>query len=145
MIREYIDSDKPEVLNLLLSNMPKYFDSKEAKDFEEYLDFKREKYYIVILDNTIIGAGGINYFPEERTARLSWDIIHLGYQGRGIGRNLAEYRIKQIKINGNIGSIVVRTTQLVYHFYQKLGFVLEKTEKDYWAIGFDLYYMTYRI
>jgi hypothetical protein len=43
MIREYADSDKPEVLNLLLSNMPKYFDPEEVKDFEEYLDVKREK------------------------------------------------------------------------------------------------------
>jgi [ribosomal protein S18]-alanine N-acetyltransferase len=110
MIREYVDSDKPEVLNLLLSNMPKYFDPKEAKDFEEYLDFKREMYYIVISDNTIIGAGGINYFPEERTARLSWDIIHPGYQERSIGRKLTEHRIKQIEIKGNTGSIVARTT-----------------------------------
>jgi ribosomal protein S18 acetylase RimI-like enzyme len=37
--------------------------------------------------------------------------------------------------------IIVRTSQLAYKFYQKVGFELEKTEKDFWAKGFDLYQM----
>jgi hypothetical protein len=36
---------------------------------------------------------------------------------------------------------MVRTTQLVYPFYQKAGFTLDKVEQDYWANGFDLYQM----
>lgn len=32
---------------------------------------------------------------------------------------------------------------LVYKFYQKQGFVLKATHKDYWAKGIDMYYMEY--
>lgn len=37
--------------------------------------------------------------------------------------------------------IVVRTTQLVYGFYEKRSFKLEKVEKDYWAKNYDFYQM----
>jgi hypothetical protein len=36
------------------------------------------------------------------------------------------------------GNPTVRTTQLVYPFYQKLGFEIRKSEPDFWAPGFDL-------
>jgi hypothetical protein len=39
----------------------------------------------------------------------------------------------------SIKIISVRTTQLVYPFYQKFGLELREVVKDYWDIGFDLY------
>jgi len=41
--------------------------------------------------------------------------------------------------------VMVRTTQLMYRFCQKSGFELIKTEKDFWAEGFDLYQMELKI
>ena len=35
----------------------------------------------------------------------------------------------------------LRTTQLAFQFYEKMGFELDKTKKDFWAKGFDLYQM----
>ena len=142
MIRAYKSSDKDELIALLKLNVPKYFDESEEKDFFDYLDQHVESYYVVEEDGMIIGSGGINYFPDERVARISWDIIHPEFQGKGIGRKLTQYRIDQIKQQPGYNKIVVRTTQHVYHFYQKLGFVLAKVEKDFWAKGFDLYQMT---
>ena len=40
-----------------------------------------------------------------------------------------------------VKTIIVRTSQLAYQFYGKVGFELEKVEKDFWAAGFDLYLM----
>lgn len=139
MIRTYQPSDKGAVLELLRLNTPAYFDYSEEKDYEHYLDHELESYYVAEADNRIAGAGGINYFREESTARISWDLVHPEFQGRGIGRQLLLYRIGEIAKQGDIGRIVVRTTQLVYPFYEKAGFKLEKTEQDYWAKGFDLY------
>ena len=139
MIRPYLPSDKPALIALLKLNIPQYFAETEETDFIAYLEKHLEDYFIVEEAGTIVGAGGINYFPEERLARLSWDIVHPDFQGKGIGTKLTQHRINHISNNPTIDQVIVRTSQLVYKFYERLGFVLERTGKDYWAKGFDLY------
>lgn len=141
MIRPYTHTDKPELIALLKLNIPKYFAEAEEADFIEYLEQHLEDYFVVEEAGVIVGAGGINYFPDEKLARISWDVVHPEYQGKGIGSRLTQHRINHIKTYTSINLVVVRTTQLVYPFYQKMGFTLVKTEKDYWAEGFDLYEM----
>ena len=146
MIRAYLTSDKSAVIKLLQLNTPEYFDPSEVVEFTDYLDKKREDYFVVLRKSKIVGAGGINYIPDENTARISWDMIHPEYQGQGVGKELIQYRIGLIKASSkNIELIVVRTTQLTYKFYQKMGFVLDKIEKDFWAKDFDLYQMMLNI
>ena len=145
MIRKYLNSDKPKIIELLRKNTPHYFDSSEEKDFENYLDNEIEDYFVYEINSEIIGAGGINYFTEQKLARISWDMIAPNSHGNGIGKKLTQYRINHIKEKENIELIVVRTTQLVYKFYEKMGFELEKIEKDFWAKGFDLYQMEMNI
>ena len=141
MIREYSKKDKSRVIDLLRKNTPEYFDSSEESDFENYLESEVEDYFVCEENSKIIGAGGLNYFQKERLARISWDMIDPSYQGKGIGKKLVQYRINHLNKNSNIELIVVRTTQLVYKFYEKMGFELEKVEKDFWAKNFDLYQM----
>jgi ribosomal-protein-alanine N-acetyltransferase len=142
MIRAYSESDKPEVIKLLQLNTPEYFDPSEEIDFIDYLDNKIEDYFVVLRKSKIVGAGGINYFPDENTSRISWDMIHPDFQGKGVGKELTQYRIELIKASSkNIEVIIVRTTQLTYKFYEKMGFALDKIEKDFWAKDFDLYQM----
>lgn len=140
-IRPIKAKDTAAVIGLLRSNTPYFFDPSEEKDFVAYLEKEIEDYFVVDLNGEIIGAGGINYFPEERIARISWDIIHPNSQGKGIGKSLLEYRIKHLKQNTKVDSIVVRTSQLAYRFYEKAGFDLKKVEKDYWTKNYDLYLM----
>ena len=140
-IRPYISHDREAVLELLDLNTPKFFDKAEKKDLKKYLDKEVEDYFVVEENREIIGTGGINYFSKEKTARISWDIIKPNLQGKGIGRKLTEHRISHLNKNNEIDLIVVRTTQLVYKFYEKMGFKLMKVEKDFWADGFDLYQM----
>lgn len=63
-------------------------------------------------------------------------------QGKGIGKELVRHRVEHIKKNSTAKIIVVRTSQHASGFYAKLGFQLVRTEKDFWAEGFDLYQMT---
>ena len=144
-IAPYKDSYKQELITLLELNTPEYFDPIELDDFKEYLDVHREEYYVVKDKDLIIGCGGINYFPDESMARISWDAIHPDHQGKGVGTRLVEHRIGCIKKNQGVKTIVVRTTQLVYKFYEKAGFKLVKTTKDFWAPGFDLYQLEMHI
>jgi ribosomal protein S18 acetylase RimI-like enzyme len=140
-IRPYYQNDKIAVIELLRSNTPAFFDPAEEKDLIEYLHKELEDYFVVEENNEIIGAGGVNYFLQEKIARISWDIIKPNAQGKGIGKKLTEYRINYLNKNSEVDLIVVRTSQLVYKFYEKRGFQLKKIEKDFWAKNFDLYYL----
>jgi len=86
MIRTYSKEDKPKVIALLRKNTPDFFDVSEEKDFEKYLEDEIEDYFVYEKNSKIIGAGGINYFPEQRIARISWDMIDPASQGTGIGK-----------------------------------------------------------
>jgi GNAT superfamily N-acetyltransferase len=145
IIRPYTGEDKPPLIDLLRLNIPRYFAQSEESDFAAYLDHEREDYFVVEEGGKLVGSGGINYFPATGVARLSWDIVHPDFQGQGIGKKLIHYRIGQIRNHPAIRVVMVRTTQLVYPFYQKAGFMLDKVEQDYWAQGFDLYQMTLRL
>ncbi|GGH42236.1 GNAT family acetyltransferase [Mangrovimonas yunxiaonensis] len=141
MIRAYSNTDKPRIIELLKQNTPDYFDVSETSDLITYLDHAVEDYFVYESDSEIIGAGGLNYFPSEKSARMSWDIIAPKYHGQGIGKQLVQYRLKHLSTKTNIEHIMVRTTQMAYRFYEKMGFELERIEKDFWAAGFDLYQM----
>jgi ribosomal-protein-alanine N-acetyltransferase len=142
-IREYSVSDKAALVEILKLNIPQYFAESELEDLEEYLENKTEKYFVAEIDNQIVGAGGINFEKESKTAKISWDFIHPLFQGKGIGAKLLKHRLKIIKTIENIENIKVRTSQLAYKFYEKNGFVLQEVIPDYWEKGFDLYDMTY--
>lgn len=145
MIRPFQKADIPALLVLLNLNIPRYFDPSEAADYETYLNREVEDYFVVEENGHVVGAGGINYFREECEARLSWDIMHPDYQGKGFGKSLVDYRVRHIRSQIDIKCICVRTSQLAYIFYEKLGFKLEQIEHDFWAEGFHLYQMRMKL
>lgn len=144
-IRPYSPSDKPRLLQIMQLLTPGYFAEAEITDYAEYLENRREQYFVITADDAIVAGGGINFFLHEGTARLSWDLVHPDYHGTGIGRLLVYYRLNFIKNAGNVEKVVVRTTQVAYKFYEKTGFLLRKIEPDFWVAGFDLYLMDLKI
>ena len=144
MIRNYTKKDKSTLIELLRQNTPEYFDPSEEIEFINYLDHEVEDYFVYELDFKIIGAGGINYFLEEKSARISWDMVDSKSQEKGIGKKITQHRINHLKRNTEVEIIRVRTSQHAYKFYEKMGFELEKIEKEYWAKNFDLYLMQMR-
>ncbi len=145
MIRPYMHADQPQVIRLLRLNTPQYFAETEEADLLDYLDRHLEDYFVVEEAGQIVGAGGINYFPEAQLARISWDIVHPDFQGKGIGSALLRHRLNLLKKDPAIRQVIVRTSQHVHTFYEKNGFTLEKTAADFWAPGFDLYQMALQL
>lgn len=143
-IRPYSNEDKRELLQLLDLNIPKYFALDEKIDFNTYLETEIELYYVVLVENKIIGCGGINFDKEKTIGIISWDVIHPEFHGKGFGKALLQYRISVLKSFENVTKIIVRTSQITYLFYQKQGFKILEIKPDYWAEGFDLYYMEYQ-
>jgi ribosomal-protein-alanine N-acetyltransferase len=140
-IRPYEKSDKADVINLFRLNTPIYFSTEEEDDLIYFLENEREQYYVVSINEEIVGCGGYNFSEDKSTGIICWDIVHPNFQGKSVGRNLLNYRITQIKNVKSIRKITVRTSQMVYPFYEKHGFELVEIVEDYWAKGFHLYRM----
>lgn len=142
-IREYDPKDKIEIIKLLQLNTPDFFAPEEEKDLIHYLDNEIELYYVVVAGHLIVGCGGINFAENKTIGRISWDILHPDYQGKSLGTQLIKHRITKLKTIESVKKITVRTSQAAYAFYEKKGFNVLEIKKDYWAKGFDMYYMEY--
>ena len=142
-IRDYTPEEKADVLHLLQKNTPAYFSPGEEADLLHYLEKEREYYYVLLSGNEIVGAGGINFSGKPAIGKISWDLVHPEHQGKGFGKRLLHFRLDKLKSMPEVEQITVRTSQFVYHFYEKAGFHLAEVVKDYWATGFDLYMMKY--
>src|SRR5687768_16305922 len=143
MIRAYKEADKLKVLELFRLNTPAYFAAEEESGLLHYLDHELDEYFLVEQEGRVVGCGGINFSEDGTTAKISWDIFHPEYQGKGLGSLLLQYRIRKLKELPQVQTISVRTSQLVYSFYEKNGFHLEEVVVDHWAPGFDLYRMVF--
>ncbi|MDX2250321.1 MAG: GNAT family N-acetyltransferase [Bacteroidia bacterium] len=140
-IRKYQDTDREAVLELLRLNTPQYFAEEEMPDLIYYLDYHASHYYVAEFESRLLGCGGINFSDDGQMAKLSWDIVHPQSQGNGIGRALIHFRIEKIRETPTIKIISVRTSQLVWKFYEKFGFETKEIIRNFWAEGFDLYRM----
>ena len=138
-IREFQNSDVPRLLKLLHLNTPEYFSESEEGDFVHYLENEIEHYFVLLVNDEIMGCGGFNLSDDKETGKISWDIFHPEGQGKGLGTALTNFRIERMKEIKSIKKISVRTSQLVYPFYAKFGLELKEIVEDYWAPGFDLY------
>ncbi len=141
LIRDYTKEDLPLVLDLLRLNTPVFFAPEEEKDYVQYLDHELEWYYVIEVNKSVVGCGGINFSGDPATGKISWDLLHPDFQGRALGTALLLHRIEKLKTFKDLLRIVVRTSQLAYRFYEKSGFSLLEKKEDYWAKGFDLYLM----
>lgn len=142
-IRAYRTKDKEELIKLLQENVPAYFAENEVEDYENYLEEDIQKYYVAEVDGQIVGAGGINFKRDNRIGKISWDFVRPDFQSKGIGSALLRHRLNLLDEMKSIESVVVRTSQLAFKFYEKNGFVLKQVHKDYWAPGYDMYKMVY--
>ncbi|MGG5507406.1 MULTISPECIES: GNAT family N-acetyltransferase [unclassified Myroides] len=142
-IRPYIESDKEALLQLIEKNVPLYFATEEIEEYKRYLEEEIDQYFVVEENGQLLGAGGINVLVKEKEGRISWDVIAPASQGKGIGRALLLYRLRILQKIPAIDHIRVRTSQVVYPFYEKYGFVIKQIQKDFWAEGLDLYDMYY--
>jgi ribosomal-protein-alanine N-acetyltransferase len=140
-IRPYTPADDESIIQHLRLNTPQYFAPEEEQDLRDYFANYIDRYFVIKDTGKVIGSGGINFSKDGKNAVLSWDIIHPDYQGKGIGSQLTQHRLDVIKTTAGIENISVRTSQLVYKFYEKFGFVLKEVVKDYWAEGIDMYRM----
>lgn len=144
-IRPYQNSDKQELLDILQLNVPTYFAQEEVNDLAEYLDHHLDLYYVALDGSRIIGAAGVNRNFDTESAALSWGFLHPDYHRKGTGSLLLKHRLGILTNDSRIKHIQVRTSQVVYRFFEKHNFTLTEVQKDYWAEGLDMYVMKYQL
>lgn len=142
-IRAYQSDDEQDVLNIFRENTPEYFSPEEEKDLIYYLQNEIEDYFVAEINGKTAGAGGINYSRDKTIGHLSWAMVAPEYHRQGIGTLITSHRIRLLQQTETIATIYVRTSQKVFGFYEKSGFLLTGIVKDYWAPGFDMYDMIY--
>ena len=97
-------------------------------------------YYV---NDKLIGVNSGHMCVDGSTrSRGLW--VNPAFRGKGIGKQLLQYRINIIKNKPEISSIIVNTSQLVEAFYAANGFVRIAQEKDFWGVGIDLVRMEFQ-
>jgi ribosomal protein S18 acetylase RimI-like enzyme len=141
MIRPFKKEDAATLIEVFKLNTPQYFDSNEVNDFTDYLASHSDTYLTIEYEGKI--AGGTGYYVKEsdRSGRITWIFFHPNYSGIGLGRQAVEHCLAILKQNPQVEKLVVTTSQLAYRFFEKFGYGLVKTEKDFWGPGLDLYEM----
>lgn len=141
MIQPYQKQDKTMLMQLLAANTPASFAPQEAVDFSTFLDGV-EHYFVYRKDQEILACGGFALGDENaESACLCWDMVHPKHHGKGIGQKLVYHRMQLLREHPHISRVFVRTSQMAAQFYIKQGFKWKFTKKDFWAPGFDLYYL----
>ncbi len=154
IIRPYQSSDRQSCLNIFKSNMPKFFAPKELPLFEKCLDnlekgeplFKNainERYFVAVISNNIVACGGYYILKNENRGNMVWGMVDKNFHKMGIGRQLLEYRIQEIKKLNPNNLVSLDTSQHSYAFFEKLGYKTTKITKDFYGIGLDRYDMIY--
>ena len=133
------------MIDIFKLNTPKYFDPKEVKDLEEYLEQYAETHFVVEHENKIIGGSGYHINEAERSGQIRWIFFHPGFARKGLGKQVAEHCLAILRSDIRVEKLVITTSQMAYRFFGKLGYQLLYIEKDYWGKGLDLYMMEQKI
>ncbi|MEQ8364428.1 MAG: GNAT family N-acetyltransferase [Cyclobacteriaceae bacterium] len=140
-IRPYQPADRQAVSEVFRLNTPEFFDVKEQADLEKYLDDHWATYFVMEDKGRIIGCGGYHFEVDGSTGRLSWDFFDPQYKGKGLGRQMINHCLEELRKSPQLKKTEVWTSQLAHQFYARFGFETQEIKEDFWGPGLDLYRM----
>ena len=141
-IRTYRATDKAACMLIFDSNCPKYFGENERAQLGSFLgDKDHDDYFVMEIEGSqgtlVVGAGGYYLLPETHVVGFSWGMILNDYHRRGLGKQLAMYRLALLAKKFPNQEIRLQTSQHTRDFYAKHGFAETEYEKDGFAEGID--------
>ncbi len=138
MIRfeKYSEKFLPNVISIFRSNIPKYFFDFEEKDLVEDLPEINRTFYVMFLNEKVVGAGGYA-LNEDDTVSLCWGMVHNDHLKQNLGKALLEFRLKEIEKVYPGKTITNVTSQHTTGFFEKYGFKILSVTKDGFGPGLD--------
>ena len=140
-IRPYKPTDFDALLTVFRNNVPDAFGAGEEADYVDFLGRLPVPYVVYEQDGRVLGACG-HYVPTgQPVGQIVWIVADPATRGKGVGSALLTYCLDAMQQAG-VRQIDCRTSQVAYRFFERFGFRLQYVKTDYWAPGFDLYFMT---
>ena len=141
-LREYTSDDCESCMAIFESNLGKYFAPHERQEFLDWLNRPgRPSYSVVERGGEIVACGGIYHDDELNVVGLAWGMVRRDLHRQGLGKVLAEHRVKQMAEQYPGLDHCLATSQHTYGFYEKMGFEVESVKADGFYDGIDRYDM----
>ena len=140
-IRDYQRSDYDACLGIFASNTPQFFGAGEQPDFVDFLERLPCPYLVAEVAGVVVGCGGYDRVPGERTAELVWGMVARDQHRLGIGTALVQARLERLAAEPEIEGVRIDTSQWTAAFYERFGFRLEKIVENHFAEGLHQYQM----
>jgi len=136
--RPYQAMDHAACLEILASNLERYFSFHDPELYREFLA-RLPGFCGVVEDpeQRAVACGG--FCIEGPTAVLTWGMVHADRHRRGIGRFLLIERLRGIAERPGVERIVMNTAAPVLGFYERMGFAVVKHTPDGYSKGLDRY------
>jgi ribosomal protein S18 acetylase RimI-like enzyme len=134
-VRRLERSDREGCLAVFDTVAEEFFSEDDRADFDAYL--QAEPLYLVLLDagGRIVGCGGVGRRGTD--AVMTWGMVDGRLHGRGLGRRLAEERLRLVADLAGITRITLNTSQKTVGFYEHLGFRVVEHRRDGYRPGLD--------
>lgn len=134
--RSYRPADIEKVVELLRSNIPKYFFPTEEQELRDYLAEHPNDYWLIEKNGEMVAAGGIALNPDQ-TISLCWAMVRNDLIGTGLGKQLTLFRMEKGREKWGELSFFTSTSQHTEGFYKNFGFVTFERIPDGFGPGID--------
>jgi N-acetylglutamate synthase-like GNAT family acetyltransferase len=132
-IRPFTLTDTPACVALMQSNSPEFFSADECADFESTLQNEdMDGFYVLEEKGTVIACAGMWIQLEEDFASLYWVMVRRDLHGKGVGKIIVDYLLRDTRKHGDKIVVGLDTTENITGFYKKFGFyVCEEVNHGY--------------
>ena len=120
-IRAYTVADAEGCLGLFASNEDEYFTCEERARFATFLQAPPGNYYVMEHEGVLVGCGGFAALDEPGSVTLTWEMVRRDLHGKGLGRFLLFYRLKEIGKLTGVAMVKLETPRKAAGFFSKAG------------------------
>ena len=139
-IRPYLPADRDSCLTIFRSNVPRYFDSSELPEFENFLEKPDGDYFVVEIDGAVVACGGC--YVRDGTGCLSWGMVSRENHRGSVGTKLLVWRVDLLFAQPEISEVAIDTSQHTAGFFARYGFRTRQQIKDGFGRDIDLISMS---
>ena len=101
---------------------------------EALQEFIENDVYLIYKDSQLVGSTQLQMKGPDH-AYLSGLVIHPNFQGQGVARQAALYRLNKLNGVKRIDVVTHPENAKVIHLYQSLGFKVERRIENYYGDG----------